>query len=135
VYILNNDFKNALNYLSRAVVLRPRSPQVLYMLGMTYEETGVDDRAIDLYQRVLVEDPENTNALERLGRLYGRHGDLARAHLHTGLFFKAEGQYDKAKYHLEKAKAAAGNAPMSVKARIEEVLRDLGKVKGKGKSS
>jgi predicted Zn-dependent protease len=74
-------------------------------------------------------DPENTDALERLGRLYGRHGDLARAHLHTGLFFKAEGQREKARYHLEKAKAAAGNAPMSVKSRIEDELRALKKGK------
>lgn len=132
VYILNNDFQSALNYLSRAVVLRPRSPRVLYMLGMTYEETGVEDRAVDLYQRVLLEDPENTGALERLGRLYGRQGDLARAHLHTGLFFKAEGQFEKAKYHLEKAKEASGSAPMSVRSKIEDALRDLGKGKKEG---
>jgi predicted Zn-dependent protease len=132
VYILNNDFQSALNYLNRAVVLRPRSPRVLYMLGMTYEETGVEDRAVDLYQRVLLEDPENTGALERLGRLYGRQGDLARAHLHTGLYFKAEGQDEKARYHLERAKAAAASAPMNVRSRIENALRDLGKGKNDG---
>lgn len=132
VLALNNDFQGALKYLSQAAVLRPRSPRVLYLLATTYEETGVEDRAMDLYQRVLVEDPEHTGALERLGLLYGRRGDMARAHLHTGLFFMAEGQYEKAKYHLEKAKEAWGSAPMNVRSKIQDALREIGKQKKDG---
>ncbi|MDY6850957.1 MAG: M48 family metalloprotease [Thermodesulfobacteriota bacterium] len=118
------DFSGAMSVLIRAVVLRPNMVQALYMLARTYEEQGLTDRAEKLYARVLVQNPKHPDALYRMGLIYGRRGDLARAHLHTGLYFQTQGQDKKALFHFKKAKEKAGSAPPPVKARIETAIRE-----------
>ena len=119
------DFPGAMNVLSRAVVLRPNMVQALYMLARTYEEQGFTDRAKKLYARVLVQNPHHPDALYKMGLIYGRQGDLARAHLHTGLYFQTQGQDKKALFHFKKAQEKAGSAPPPVKTRIETAIREI----------
>ncbi|MBF0531188.1 MAG: M48 family metalloprotease, partial [Deltaproteobacteria bacterium] len=119
---LRKEYPAAIEALSRALVMRPNSTAILFTLGRIYEESGALDQAQLYYERTVVQDPGYAQALQQLGILYGRKGDMARAHLHTGLYFKVEGQFQKAVYHLNKAKESADQAPSDVKKRIDDAL-------------
>ena len=119
VQFAKNDMDAAMSSLSRAVVLRPNMVRALFLLGRCYEERGAADRALELYEKVLDLDPTSSDGLYRAGLLYGQKGDLARAHLHTGLYFQLEGQRQKAYFHFRKAEENAASAPPGVKDRID----------------
>ncbi|MFH1136012.1 MAG: M48 family metalloprotease [Pseudomonadota bacterium] len=119
------DFDGAMKILSKAVVLRPNSTRILFLLGRTYEETGVPDRSRKLYERAVIQDPQNTEALYHLGVICGRQGDLARSHLYMGLYFKERGETRNALYHLRRAQEKADAVPPEVQERIGQALRDL----------
>lgn len=125
------DYDGAIKMLSQALVLRPKNTTALYYLGRIYEDRGDVKKARELYSRLLLENPDHSDGLYRQGMIYGRQGDLARGHLHTGLHFKIEGQYDKALYHLKKAKENARSAPPEIQRRIDETLSQI-KPKKKG---
>jgi predicted Zn-dependent protease len=122
---LKKDFQSALEVLSRALVLKPQSVQTLYHLARTYEELEVLDRARDLYERVVLLDPDHLDSLYRLGVIYGQRGDLARAHLFSGLFFEQKEQIRQALFHMRRAKSESVSAPPEVRTRIDKELAEL----------
>lgn len=123
------DVQGAMSALGRAVVLRPNWPQTLFYLARIYEEQDAPDRAQELFERVLLQDPQHPDALYHLGLLYGRKGDLAQAHLHTGLYFKTQDKRKEAMYHLRKAQEAAKSTSPELLERIQRVLDELAKEK------
>ena len=123
-YMQKKDFQAALNTLTPAVVLRPQNSRALFLLGRTYEELDVADRALQLYQRAAVQDPGNPDILSALGMAYGRRGELAKAHLNTGLAFLRQDQTEKALYHLRLAKDKSGAVSPDIKRKIENALAE-----------
>ena len=129
VLFQSGNLTDALKYLERAVVLRPKDARALYLLARANEETGALDRARQLYERAVVQNPDYADALYSLGNLYGRQGDLARAHLHTGLYFQVEGELDKALYHLNKAQQNMVGASGETRRKIEKALSEVKNLK------
>ena len=125
LFFLKKDFSEAMNVLTRAVVLKPHSVQALYLLGRTYEQQGVEEEAQRLYERVLIQYGRHAQSLYHLGLIYGRKGDLARAHLHTGLYFQVTGQPEKAMFHLRQAQKNAADAPPEVQKRITDTMAEI----------
>ena len=124
VLMQKKDFREAMNVLSPAVVLRPHNARALFLLGRTYEELDVAVRALQLYERAALQDPENPDILYRLGMSYGRRGDLAKAHLNTGLSFLKQGQTEKALYHLRQAREKSGGVSPDIKRKIDNALAE-----------
>ncbi len=49
--------KLAIDYLRNAATLRPNNPESLYVLGMYYQENGEPDKALSVYEEILIIDP------------------------------------------------------------------------------
>jgi predicted Zn-dependent protease len=131
VLFRRKNMSKAVNPLSQAVVLRPADARANYLLGRTYEELDQPGKAADLYRRVLDAQPHHEQALYRLGIIYGRRGDLALAHLHTGRHFRLKGDLNQALFHFEKDKEAMETASPKVREQIETALEETKEEKKK----
>ena len=50
--------KLAIDYLRNAATLKPNSPEPLYVLGMFYQENGEPDKALSVYEEILIINPD-----------------------------------------------------------------------------
>ena len=50
--------KLAIDYLRNAAAIRPGSPEPLYVLGMFYQENGEPDKALSVYEEILIFQPD-----------------------------------------------------------------------------
>lgn len=50
--------KLAIDYLRNAATLKPASPEPLYVLGMFYQENGEPDKALSVYEEILIIQPD-----------------------------------------------------------------------------
>ncbi len=79
VHLQEGHPQEALNQLLKARSIEPRSLEVLFKLATTYEETGQDDQATQVYQDLLQIEGDNRKALRYLRDLHIRHGRWTEA--------------------------------------------------------
>lgn len=120
VALKKNDQIAAISNLNDLVHSEPGDKYVLYLAGRWFLDQKNQQRAIPLFERVLVLDPQFTPVLNRLGYAYAAAGDLAQAEAlmqryvaamptdpnpedsYGDILFKA-GKYHEAKAHFEAA--------------------------------
>src|SRR5215472_9259259 len=107
----------AKDYLEKALCLEPESEIGKNLLGLTYFKLGLLDRAAQLYEGLVQENPADptlrvnlglvylkTNALSRAIHEFATATDLApdhrKAHNYLGLALAQSGQYEKAREHF-----------------------------------
>ncbi|WP_223633561.1 tetratricopeptide repeat protein [Corallococcus sp. EGB] len=107
----------AKGFLERAHQLQPRHEKAQNLLGLTYFKLGLFDRAADLYEMLVRDNPVDptlrvnlglvylkTNALQRAAREFETATDLApdhkKAHNYLGLTFAQMGEYGRAREHF-----------------------------------
>ncbi|MBN9684519.1 MULTISPECIES: tetratricopeptide repeat protein [unclassified Corallococcus] len=107
----------AKDFLERAHQLQPRHEKAQNLLGLTYFKLGLFDRAADLYEMLVRDNPVDptlrvnlglvylkTNALQRAAREFETATDLApdhkKAHNYLGLTFAQMGEYGRAREHF-----------------------------------
>ncbi|RKH63645.1 hypothetical protein D7X96_27340 [Corallococcus interemptor] len=107
----------AKDFLERAHALQPRHEKAQNLLGLTYFKLGLFDRAADLYEMLVRDNPVDptlrvnlglvylkTNALQRAAREFETATDLApdhkKAHNYLGLTFAQMGEYGRAREHF-----------------------------------
>ncbi|RKH42320.1 tetratricopeptide repeat protein [Corallococcus sicarius] len=107
----------AKDFLERAHQLQPRHEKAQNLLGLTYFKLGHFDRAADLYEMLVRDNPVDptlrvnlglvylkTNALQRAAREFETATDLApdhkKAHNYLGLTFAQMGEYGRAREHF-----------------------------------
>ncbi|TSC31429.1 tetratricopeptide repeat protein [Corallococcus sp. Z5C101001] len=107
----------AKEFLERAHQLQPRHEKAQNLLGLTYFKLGLFDRAADLYEMLVRDNPVDptlrvnlglvylkTNALQRAAREFETATDLApdhkKAHNYLGLTFAQMGEYGRAREHF-----------------------------------
>lgn len=107
----------AKSFLERAHQLQPRHEKAQNLLGLTYFKLGLFDRAADLYEMLVRDNPVDptlrvnlglvylkTNALQRAAREFETATDLApdhkKAHNYLGLTFAQMGEYGRAREHF-----------------------------------
>lgn len=73
VHLAEGNPQEALTLLLKARGLDPRSLEVLFKLAHTYEESGQDDQAQQIYQELLQIEGDNRKALRSLRDLHIRH--------------------------------------------------------------
>jgi len=98
------------------------TPQLMGMLGYSYSQTQQFSKAIEIYEKALAQDPDNTNlrryyaeALLSAGKSTAARGELQKilkSEPEDGLTYKRlaiidreEGRFDDARQELEKAKS------------------------------
>ncbi len=57
IYSIKKD-KLSIDYLRNAASLRPDNPEALYVLGMFYQENGDPDKALSVYEEILIMKPD-----------------------------------------------------------------------------
>ncbi len=72
-------YDEAVNYLQRAIELRPTYMPVHFELAGLYLARDEDQSAIDIYNRILSLDPRNARAMLRLCLAYRKVGEFSRA--------------------------------------------------------
>ena len=65
-----NDFKSALEHLTKALQEEPYDADVHTMLGYTYRKLGTFNKSLEHYQKALKIDPTHASTHEYLGELY-----------------------------------------------------------------
>ncbi|RKH54570.1 tetratricopeptide repeat protein, partial [Corallococcus aberystwythensis] len=107
----------AKDFLERAHQLQPRHEKAQNLLGLTYFKLGLFDRAAELYEMLVRDNPVDptlrvnlglvylkTNALQRAAREFETATDLApdhkKAHNYLGLTFAQMGEYGRAREHF-----------------------------------
>ncbi|CAM3621039.1 tetratricopeptide repeat protein [Corallococcus sp. ZKHCc1 1396] len=107
----------AKDFLERAHQLQPRHEKAQNLLGLAYFKLGLFDRAADLYEMLVRDNPVDptlrvnlglvylkTNALQRAAREFETATDLApdhkKAHNYLGLTFAQMGEYGRAREHF-----------------------------------
>jgi len=76
IYLFNEDYSKAVEYLNRAISLDGHFSHYYYLLGMVYQTQENWRRAIEEFQRAVKLEPKNSIYLEELGRTYVFTGNL-----------------------------------------------------------
>jgi uncharacterized protein (AIM24 family) len=129
----------AKDFLERAHALQPQNQRGQNLLGMAYFKLGIFDRAAEIYEILVHENPADPtlrvnlglvflkqNSLPRAIREFEISADLApdykKAQNYLGLAYVQEGNYEKARECF----IAAGSATMAEK--MEKALKDPSRV-------
>lgn len=76
IYLFNEDFSKAVDYLNRAITLDSDFSHYYYLLGMVYQTQENWRRAIEEFEKAVKLEPKNSIYLEELGRTYVFTGNL-----------------------------------------------------------
>jgi len=107
----------AKDFLERAYKLQPKHEKAQNLLGLTYFKLGLFDRAAELYEQLVRDNPVDatlrvnlglvylkTNALQRAVREFEVAVDLSpehqKAHNYLGLALAQQGEYGRAREHF-----------------------------------
>lgn len=110
----------AREHLEKANVLAPKNEKAQNLLGLTYFKLGLFDRASEVYERLVNENPADATLRVNLGLVYLKTNNLDRsirefetatdlepthkkAHNYLGLALAQQGTYVKAREHFELA--------------------------------
>ena len=108
-YQENGQDRKAISVLEGALKLAGDSRPTLLILGISYENLEEYEKAIQLFERLASFTPVKNEVYYHLGFCYGKSNRLALAHYNFGLYFKSEGQKEKAQFHFRKADDLSGN--------------------------
>jgi len=76
IYLFNEDFAKAIEYLNKAIDLDGNFPHYYYLLGMVYQTQENFRRAIEEFDQAAKLEPKNSIYVEELGRTYVLTGNL-----------------------------------------------------------
>jgi len=108
-YQENGQARKAISVLEEALKLAGDSRPTLLILGISYENLEEYGKAIQLFERLASFTPVKNEVYYHLGFCYGKSNRLALAHYNFGLYFKSQGQKEKAQFHFRKADDLSGN--------------------------
>jgi tetratricopeptide (TPR) repeat protein len=76
IYLFNEDFPKAIEFLNKAIDLDSNFPHYYYLLGMVYQTQENFRRAIEEFEKAVKLEPKNSIYIEELGRTYVLTGNL-----------------------------------------------------------
>lgn len=79
LYSLKKDTKKVVEYINKATKADPSSLKPHYFMALYWEENGDFKRTVDSYCKIVELEPQNTEALNRLGELYISTGNINMA--------------------------------------------------------
>ncbi len=122
IYFLDGRYEEALKTLEASLSIAPDDMECLFFLGRTQTGLGRYGNAENTFEKLIEKDPDYNQALYFLGDAYGRHGRMADAHYYLGLYYKNEGDFKNAEFHLKRALKT--NDP-DKKLKIKEILKKI----------
>ncbi len=124
IYFLDGRYEEALKTLEASLSIAPDDMECLFFLGRTQTGLGRYGNAENTFEKLIEKDPDYNQALYFLGDAYGRHGRMADAHYYLGLYYKNEGDFKNAEFHL---KRALNTNDQDKKLKIKEILKKISK--------
>jgi tetratricopeptide (TPR) repeat protein len=121
IYIQQGDFEQAVEAMGK-IPESDMDSQLYGMLGYSYSQTQQFDKAIEIYEKALAQEPDNNNlrryyaeALLSAGKNAAARGELQKvlksepedglSHKRLAMLDREEGRFDDARQELEKAKS------------------------------
>lgn len=112
VYQQEGKDREAISVLEKALARSEDDPTSLLTLALSYENLEQYPKAIRILERLNSLKPGHEEVYYHLGICYGRQNRLALAHYYFGLYFKAAGRFQTARFHFEKARKLAQGDPV-----------------------
>lgn len=78
LYINLGKIDESVNDIEKLVKMYPNEPRYINLMGEIYESNRMYDKAIQVYNRILTQDPNNAEALLSLASTYRKKGDMAK---------------------------------------------------------
>jgi beta-barrel assembly-enhancing protease len=103
VYYLQGDYGQALKALEGALAIQPGHIQGLFFLGRTHMAMKDYIAAIDAVETVATRRPGYQNVLYLLGKIYGKKGEMGKAHYWLGLHHRKKEDWKTTIFHLKRA--------------------------------
>jgi predicted Zn-dependent protease len=129
LYFLDGNYQQALGILDGATSINSNDPDILFYLGRTQAELGRLMDAVATFEKLTSKQPDYPRAFYTLGETYWKLGKEGDAHYCLGIHYKNKMDFKNAAFHLKKALESTSE-PYK-KAKIEELLKEIGKKKSK----
>jgi len=123
------DYSQAITYLKSAHNIAYDDYECQFFLGRTYEKLGDTKLAANLWEHLLIINPDQTRLHYHLGTLYGRIDKLSEAHYHLGVFYQKTSNMKLARFHIQKAMKYIDKSSSRYK-EMEELLKKTSHKKG-----
>ena len=140
IYFDNNDYKNSIKYLKKALELKPDYQTALYNITLVYVRTGRFSKALQSVDMLLAERKGSSNVLQTKGFVLltaGRFDEAIsnfksaldidagneKTHLYMGVTLSLKGKYRKADIFLKNAYLLSPEDIFVHFARIENSVR------------
>ncbi|MDM8543035.1 M48 family metalloprotease [Desulfococcaceae bacterium HSG9] len=124
-YFLDGRNQEALNTLEGALSIAPQDPEARLLMADIQISLANRTEAIEILQKLVVQNPEHVRALYLLGNTYGKQGQLGLAHYYLGKYYKADGQIRNAVFQFQKALKLIKDSDKEKE--IKVILKDLKK--------
>ena len=102
-YLSEGNTEKALELFSEALDNDPSCAFTIFNMARALDQINQTDRAIKLYEDLLIITPTFAKTHYYLGQALSKKGQPGLGHYHTGLFSWFEGNIKTARYHLNKA--------------------------------
>ena len=123
-YQMKGQDAEAIAVLEKALRIDHQDTSLVFLLAFSYQNLKKYEKAIRLYERLVIMNAANEQVFYNLGVSYGKEGKLALAHYNFGIYFKRLGRKEKAIFHFQKAAVLCKNDP-ALKSRIENAMKGL----------
>jgi len=125
VYYMDGRSQEALNTLEGALSIAPQDLEANLLMADISISLENRTEAIEILQKMVVQNPEHVRALYLLGNTYGKQGQLGLAHYYLGRYYKADNQIRKAVFQFQKALKLINDSDKEEE--IEAILKDIKK--------
>ncbi|MEI7473183.1 MAG: tetratricopeptide repeat protein [bacterium] len=96
-------FKEALDQFNKAILIDPDFVDAYYNAGALYEYINKNDKAIDLFETLLLKTPEDNEIRLKLGQLYFKKGNYNKAIAHLNKIDPDSIEYKDSKSLISKS--------------------------------
>lgn len=128
-YQMKGRDSEAVSVLRNALKLDHDNGSVQFLLGVSYENLGQYHMAIRCFERLASFSPVKHEVFYHLGFCYGKLDRLLLAHYYLGIYFKRTGEFNQAKFHLQKALELSVDDPAMAR-KIKKETMALNKRRG-----
>jgi tetratricopeptide (TPR) repeat protein len=93
-------YKEALEDFQKAIIVFPDDPDVLFYIGLTYQQLNESEKAFEYFKKTLDKDPEHTDAHFQLGVVLIQKKEYKNAVSHLEQVYKKEPDREDLGYFL-----------------------------------
>jgi len=124
MHLDSGDVQEAVELLERALEKDPYNMYGVFNLARAYTKTGQNERAEELFGRVMKTMPEYSQVYFELGRIAANKGQQGTSNFYLAKYYMYEGKMDFAREYYAKAKKDA-SVPETIRTEADKLLQRL----------